>query len=90
MATQRLGIIMHGITGLMGCNQHLVRSICAIRDLGGVLLPGGSRVMPDPILVGRNAHKISAIAKRHGIARMGTDLSAALADPNDAVFFVAG
>ena len=55
MATQRLGIIMHGITGRMGCNQHLVRSICAIRDLCGVLLPAGIRVMPDPILVGRNA-----------------------------------
>ena len=69
MATQRLGIIMHGITGRMGYNQHLVRSICAIRDQGGVVLPNGDRVMPDPILVGRNADKIAEIGKKHGIAR---------------------
>ena len=53
MATQRLGIIMHGITGRMGYNQHLVRSICAIRDQGGVALANGDRVMPDPVLIGR-------------------------------------
>ena len=69
MATHRLGIIMHGITGRMGYNQHLVRSILAIRDQGGVALPNGDRVMPDPILVGRNAEKIAEIAARHGIAR---------------------
>ena len=90
MATKRLGLIMHGITGRMGYNQHLVRSIIAIRDQGGVLLPDGDRVMPDPILVGRNAEKIEAIAKRHGIARTSTDLDAALADPDDTLFFDAG
>jgi len=52
VATHRLGIIMHGITGRMGLNQHLVRSIVAIRREGGVALPNGDRVMPDPILVG--------------------------------------
>ena len=78
MATIRLGIIMHGITGRMGYNQHLVRSIVAIRDQGGVLLANGDRVMPDPILIGRNADKINEIAKRHGITRTGTDLAAAL------------
>ncbi len=57
MATQRLGIIMHGVTGRMGNNQHLVRSICAIRDQGGVTLANGDRVMPDPILVGRNCRE---------------------------------
>jgi pSer/pThr/pTyr-binding forkhead associated (FHA) protein len=31
-----------------------VRSICAIRDQGGVTLPNGDRVMPDPVLIGRN------------------------------------
>lgn len=41
MATQRLGIIMHGIAGRMGYNQHLVRSIVAIRDQGGVPLDNG-------------------------------------------------
>ena len=50
MAETRLGIIMHGVTGRMGTNQHLIRSICAIRDQGGVALADGTRVMPDPIL----------------------------------------
>ena len=87
MATQRLGIIMHGVTGRMGFNQHLVRSIVAIRRDGGVVLPNGDRVMPDPILVGRNAEKIQALAADLGITRTATDLDAALADPNDTLFF---
>jgi predicted dehydrogenase len=90
MATQRLGIIMHGITGRMGYNQHLVRSIVAIRDQGGVTLPNGDRVMPDPILVGRNHEKVAALAKRHGITRVATDIDQALANPEDTVFFDAG
>jgi predicted dehydrogenase len=90
MATTRLGIIMHGVTGRMGYNQHLVRSILAIRDQGGVLLANGDRVMPDPILVGRNAEKVDAIALKHGITRTSTDLDAALSSPDDTVFFDAG
>ena len=90
MATQRLGLIMHGVTGRMGMNQHLIRSICAIRAQGGVTLSNGDKVMPDPILIGRNAEKMEALAKTHGIARWGTDLDAALANPDDTVFFDAG
>jgi predicted dehydrogenase len=90
MTVQRLGIIMHGVTGRMGYNQHLVRSIAAIRADGGVALPNGDRVVPDPILVGRNAEKIAEIAKQHGIARTTTDLDAALANPDDTVFFDSG
>ena len=90
MAERRLGLIMHGITGRMGYNQHLVRSILAIREQGGIVLGNGDRLMPDPILVGRDAGKLEAIAKRHGIARWSTNLSAALADPRDEVFFDAG
>ncbi len=62
---KRIGVIMHGITGRMGYNQHLVRSVLAIRDQGGVLLKNGERVMLDPILVGRNGAKIEEIAKKH-------------------------
>ena len=90
MATQRLGIVMHGVTGRMGMNQHLIRSIVAIRAQGGVTLANGDRVMPDPILIGRNAEKIEALAKAHGITRWGTNLDEALADRNDSVFFDAG
>src|SRR5437870_1541684 len=86
-ATRQLGIIMNGITGRMGLNQHLVRSIVAIRDQGGVALADGDRVMPDPILVGRNAEKVAAIGRQYGIARCTPDLDAALADPADTVFF---
>ncbi|HEX6020095.1 MAG TPA: Gfo/Idh/MocA family oxidoreductase, partial [Burkholderiaceae bacterium] len=90
MATQRLGIIMNGVTGRMGMNQHLIRSIVAIREQGGVALASGQRVMPDPILIGRNAERIAALAQAHGIARWGTDLAKALANKEDTVFFDAG
>ncbi len=90
MATHRLGIIMHGVTGRMGMNQHLIRSIVAIRNQGGVALSNGDKVMPDPILIGRNAEKIEALAKANGISRFGTDLDKALANREDTVFFDAG
>ncbi|MEM1284123.1 MAG: Gfo/Idh/MocA family oxidoreductase [Pseudomonadota bacterium] len=87
MRTQRIGIIMHGVTGRMGMNQHLIRSVLAIRDQGGVALSDGSYLMPDPIIVGRNADKVEALAKAHGIARWTTDLDAALTNPDDSLFF---
>ncbi len=87
MATQRLGIIMNGVTGRMGTNQHLIRSIAAIRAQGGVLLNNGDRVLPDPILIGRNAEKVAALAKAHGVERWSTDLDRALANPQDTLFF---
>ena len=90
MAEQRIGIIMHGVTGRMGYNQHLVRSILAIRDQGGIGLNNGDRLVVDPIIVGRDRDKIEALAKKHNIARWGTDLDAALANPDDAIFFDAG
>lgn len=90
MAEQRIGIIMHGVTGRMGYNQHLVRSILAIRDQGGIALKNGDRLVVDPIIVGRDRDKIEALAKKHNIARWGTDLDAALANPDDTIFFDAG
>ena len=87
MAEHRLGIIMHGVTGRMGKNQHLVRSILAIREQDGVELANGERVQVDPILVGRNAEKIEALAAEHGVERWTTDLDAALANPDDTIFF---
>ncbi len=90
MAQRRLGLIMHGVTGRMGLNQHLVRSIVAIRNQGGVVLTNGDRVMPDPVLIGRNAEKIEALARAHGINRWGTNLDEALANPDDSIFFDAG
>jgi predicted dehydrogenase len=74
----------------MGYNQHLVRSIVAIRDQGGVALADGDRIMPDPILVGRNTEKITELAKRHGNLRVARDIETALANPEDTIFFDAG
>ena len=87
MTTRRLGIVMHGVTGRMGMNQHLIRSIVAIRRDGGVALDNGDRVLPDPILVGRNEAKIKELAQAHGIERWTTNLDAALANQEDTVFF---
>ena len=83
----RIGIIMNGVTGRMGLNQHLVRSIVAIRKQGGVPLPNGDRLVPDPILVGRNEAKLRDIAAAHGMERVSTDLDGCLANPADAVYF---
>jgi predicted dehydrogenase len=90
MAERRIGLIMHGVTGRMGMNQHLIRSIVAIRKEGGVPLRNGDRLMPDPIIIGRNREKLEALAKEHGLERVGTDLKVALAAPQDEVFFDAG
>jgi len=87
MTEKRIGIIMHGVTGRMGMNQHLVRSILEIRKQGGVTLKDGTRLMPDPLLVGRNAAKVEALARQHGVARWTADLDAALASEDDSVFF---
>jgi len=84
---KRIGIIMHGVTGRMGMNQHLVRSILEIRKQGGVALKDGTRLMPDPILVGRNAAKIEELARKNGVTRWTTDLDAALKNPADEIFF---
>ncbi|SFV03228.1 Gfo/Idh/MocA family protein [Alicyclobacillus macrosporangiidus] len=82
-----IGIIMNGVTGRMGTRQHLERSIVAIRDQGGVPLPDGDVLMPDPILVGRNPSKLRALAERYGIERWSTDLYACLRDPYNEIYF---
>lgn len=84
---QRIGIIMNGVTGRMGLNQHLIRSILAIRQQGGVPLANGDAIVPDPVLVGRNEKKLQAIAQAHGVERWSTHLDECLANPGDAVYF---
>jgi len=84
---RRLGIIMNGVTGRMGMNQHLIRSVVAIRKDGGIRLKNGTVVKLDPILVGRDADKVAALAKAHGIERWTTDLDAALKNKDDELFF---
>lgn len=87
MNQQSIGIIMHVVTGRMGMNQHLIRCVLAIRDSGGLELSDCSRLIPDPIIVGRNFDMIKALAEKHGVERYSSDLDAALANPDDSIFF---
>lgn len=87
MKTHRIGIIMNGVTGRMGANQHLARSIVAIMKQGGIKVSDDLVIMPDPILTGRNENKLKALADQHGLSRYTTDVQAALDDPRDEVFF---
>lgn len=82
-----LGIIMNGVTGRMGTRQHLVRSILAIRDQGGVKTRSGDMIMPDPILVGRSEEKLKSMAEKYGLKRYSTDLDKCLADPYNEIYF---
>ena len=77
----RVGVVMNGVTGRMGTNQHLLRSILAIREQGGV-----DGVMPEPLLVGRDEGKLRALAEPHGLP-FTTDLAAALSDDAYEVYF---
>lgn len=93
METRNIGIILNGVTGRMGTNQHLIRSILAIMKQGGVKLSDDLRLMPDPILTGRNESKLRALAEAHGPPVIGkplkytTDLDAALAEKSNEIFF---
>ncbi len=83
---QSIGIIMNGVTGRMGYRQHLVRSILAIREAGGVLLSDGSRVQVEPMLVGRSEEKLRELAEKHGISHYTTSLDEALANPDFPIY----
>ncbi|TGO05717.1 Gfo/Idh/MocA family protein [Serinibacter arcticus] len=85
--TRTLRIAMNGITGRMGYRQHLLRSILPIREQGGVTLPDGSTLQVEPVLIGRNADKVEALAKQHGVERWSTDLDAVIDDPETDIVF---
>jgi len=82
-----IGVVLNGVTGRMGYRQHLVRSLLAIREQGGVELRDGTRLWPEPILVGRSEARLRAIAERHGLERYTDDLDAALAEPGAEIYF---
>jgi len=86
MAQTRIGIIVNGATGALATHQHL-RALLALRREGGHVLANGGRVMPDLMLVGRNAAKLQQLAAASGIERWSADLDAALASPDDTIFF---
>lgn len=83
----RVGIIMNGVTGRMGTNQHLKRSIMGILEEGGISLLSGDVIVPDPILVGRNPTKLRRLTEETGIDKWTTDVDAALSKPEYPVYF---
>jgi len=87
MKQHRVGIIMNGVTGRMGTNQHLLRSIVEIIKQGGVPTSKGEMILPDPILVGRDASRLDSLCARSGINKMTTDLDTVLADPSYSIYF---
>ncbi|MFI6732984.1 Gfo/Idh/MocA family protein [Nonomuraea sp. NPDC050451] len=87
MSVRTIGVVMNGVTGRMGYRQHLVRSVLAINEQGGVTLSDGGRVKIKPVLVGRNADKLADIAAKHGISDFTTELDSALADDDNLIYF---
>jgi predicted dehydrogenase len=87
VAERTIRVIMNGVTGRMGYRQHLVRSVLAIRDDGGVSLANGDRITVEPILVGRNAEKLAGLAAEHGVADFTTNLDEALSDDSASIYF---
>ncbi len=87
ITTHRVGIIMNGVTGRMGTNQHLIRSICEFITEGGVKISDNEYIMPDPILVGRNAGKLQKLAERTGIEKWSTDVDKLMADDQYPLYF---
>jgi predicted dehydrogenase len=78
---------MNGVTGRMGTNQHLMRSIVAIIKQGGVKISDTETIMPDPILIGRNEIKLEELVKLSGITKYSTDLDSVLKDPSYEIYF---
>lgn len=87
MKENKIGIIMNGVTGRMGTNQHLMRSIVEIIKQGGVNIGSGETIMPDPVLVGRDEHKLKKLCELSGIKKMSTDLDKVLADADNVIYF---
>ncbi len=87
MKTHKVGIIMNGVTGRMGTNQHLLRSIVAIIRQGGVQLGPGETIMPDPILVGRDENKLRKLAALAGVEKITTNLDSVMKDPQYSIYF---
>jgi predicted dehydrogenase len=87
MKQYKVGIIMNGVTGRMGTNQHLLRSIAEIIKQGGVKLSGGETIMPDPVLVGRDRSKLEKLSALSGVKKLSTNLDETLADASNIIYF---
>lgn len=83
----KLGIIMNGVTGRMGANQHLMRSIVEIIKQGGIKISANSYIMPVPILVGRNKTKLEKLCAISGVENYSTNLNEVLENPDYQIYF---
>ena len=87
MIVHKVGIIMNGVTGRMGTNQHLLRSLVPIIEAGGVQVSPTEYILPEVVLVGRNPIKLAALSKRSGVEKWTTDLDEVLADEKYSIYF---
>ncbi|WP_265767025.1 Gfo/Idh/MocA family protein [Fodinibius salsisoli] len=87
LTTHKVGIIMNGVTGRMGTNQHLRRSIVPIMEQGGVKINDNEVIMPDPVLVGRNPVKLEKLSDETGIEDWTTDLDSVLKQDKYQIYF---
>lgn len=87
MKTHKIGIIMNGVTGRMGTNQHLIRSLAAIIAEGGLKATENDIILPDLVLVGRNEIKLKKLAERVQVENWTTNLEEALADKKYQIYF---
>ena len=87
MKIHKIGVIMNGVTGRMGTNQHLIRSLAAIVAQGGVKINDNEVIMPNLMLVGRNENKLKNLAKRTQVKNWTTDLDAVLNQDHYQIYF---
>src|SRR4051795_1664496 len=86
MSERKIGIVIDGATGRLGTTQHL-RALLAIRGEGGLPLANGDRLMPEPVLLGRNPEKLAALAEKGGGLKWSADRGSCLADPAIDIYF---
>src|SRR5260370_37192492 len=86
MLSRRIGVVVDGATGRLGTTQHL-KALLAIRGEGGLPLANGDRLMPEPVLLGRNPDKLAALAEKSSGLKWSTDRDACLADPAIDIYF---
>ena len=87
MKTHKIGIIMNGVTGRMGTNQHLIRSLSAIINEGGIKVNEHDIILPELVLVGRNENKLKKLSERVNVKKWTTNLEGVLADDQYQIYF---
>ena len=87
MKVHKIGVIMNGVTGRMGTNQHLIRSLATIISQGGVKVNDNEIILPHLVLVGRNESKLKKLAERTQVERWTTNLDEVLKEDQYQIYF---